>query len=174
MIREWLPMTKRNRVALGFAFAALVIFVVWNLMPFYSYGESTPSGVAATEMWPLVFSTSVFTTVIKSPDIDDFLEIAAILALIQSGLVVLMILPFWKMFHASAVIRIPLAVVNLAGGAVLSQSILTDVLKVNRIDQVYGMITIALIALSMYCLGAAMLIFKNELALRHEREVGKL
>ena len=166
-------MTRRNRLALGFAFAALVIFVVWNLMPFYFYEESTPRGIAATEIWPQVFSPSVFIRVIKSPDIDGFLEIAATLALIQSGLVVLLILPFWKMFHASGSIRVPLAMVNLAGGGVLSWMICSIGLEADRLDQVYGLITVALIALSMYCLGVAMLVFKNELLLRHGREVGE-
>jgi len=36
----WLPLTARNRVALGLAALALVMFVMWNCLPHYDYGAT--------------------------------------------------------------------------------------------------------------------------------------
>ncbi len=173
-MKDWLPITKRNRVALGFAVAALVMFVTWNFLPDYNYGESSPHGIVATELWPNVCSPDTLTNVIKSPDIDGFLELAATLALIQNGLVLLVILPFWKMLHASIYIRLPLVLVNLAGGAVVSWFVFADGVDLDDLHGLYELITLCLIALSMISLGVTMLIFKNELGLRHELEVKKM
>jgi len=75
----------------------------------------------------------------------------------------LALVPFWKFFHSSALIRIPLAVFNFAGG-----------LATYWIVCSYGKgISLILMGLSMFLLSAALFIFKNELALRYEMEVKK-
>lgn len=173
-IKDWLPITVRNRVALGFAFTALVIFVTWNLLPSYSYGESSPHGIMAAEIWPNVCSPDMVINAIKTPDIDGFLELAATLALIQNGLVLLMILPIWKMLHASMYIRLPLALVNLVGGSVVSWFVFDYGGNMDDLQDLYGAIALCLIALSMISLSVAMLIFKNELGLRQELEVKRM
>jgi hypothetical protein len=173
-MKDWLPITKRNQVALGFAVAALVMFMVWNFLPYYSYGDPSPHGIMATELWPNVCTPDMVTDVIKSPDIDGFRDLAATLALIQNGLVLLMILPFWKMLHASLFIRLPLVLVNLAGGAVVTWFVFDYGVDMDDLSGLYESIALSLIALSMFCLGVAMLIFKNELGLRHDLEVKKM
>jgi hypothetical protein len=173
-LKNWLPITVRNRVALGFAGLALVLFVTWNFLPNYSYGNSSPDGIVATELWADVCSLHLVTDVIKSPDVDGFLVLAATLALIQNGLVLLMIFPFWKMLHASLFIRLPLALVNLAGGAVVSWFVFDFGLDIDDLSEFIKSTARCLIALSMLSLGVAMLIFKSELGLRHELEVKKM
>jgi hypothetical protein len=172
-LKDWLPITKRNRVALGVAVLALVMFVSWNFTPTYSYGESTPDGIVAMDLWPAVCSLDIITDVIKSPDIDGFLELAATLALFQNGLVLLIILPFWKMLHASVYIRLPLVLINLAGGAAVFWFVFDNGLELDDLQELFELIALCLIAMSMISLGISMMIFKNELELRHELEVKK-
>jgi ABC-type glycerol-3-phosphate transport system permease component len=167
----WLPITVRNRVALGFAGVSLVMFLIWNFLPNYEYGETVPDGIMAMVVWPQMFDPDNYIRVIKSPDVDGYLNVAACLALIQSGLVILAILPLWKILHTSLYVRLPLALVNLVGGLVVSWF----VLKYGIDDKdLFEAAAVGLIALSMLTVSAAMFIFKNELGLRNEREVKDL
>jgi hypothetical protein len=165
--REWLPVTERNRVALLLAFAAFLVFVTWNCLPYYEYGESEPNGIVAMTIWHEgVLDPDHYMMVLKDPDVEGFLGIAANMALIQCGLVSLAVVPFWKHLHGSAYIRLPLAVVNLLGGGV----VLWFLAQAGSDDDMRGILaTLSLIALNMFALSAAMLVFKNELALREER-----
>ncbi|MFM2197249.1 MAG: hypothetical protein RLZZ505_681 [Verrucomicrobiota bacterium] len=164
--KEWLPITGRNRVALGFAALSLVMFVVWNCLPHYEYGETEPDGIVASFTWLEILWPDHYIRVFKSPDIDGFLDIAASMALIQCGLVTFVALPFWKLLHASAFVRLPLAFVNLAGGAI----VVWFVIQYDPDDAVpYVFAILSLIALNMFALSASLFVFKNELALREER-----
>jgi hypothetical protein len=166
-LKEWLPVTMRNRVALLIAFAALVIFITWNCLPYYEYGETEPDGIVAMKIWHEgVLDPDPYIMVLKSPDVDGFLSIAASMALIQCGLVSLAVVPFWKHLHGSAYIRLPLAAVNLLGGGV----VLWHLSEAGSDYATCGVIaTLTLIALNMFALSAALFIFRNELALLEER-----
>ncbi len=165
-LKEWLPITTRNRVALGLAALSLVMFVVWNFLPNYEYGATEPEGIFASHIWLFVFSPDHYIRVFKSPDIDGFLVIAANMALIQCGLVTFAVLPLWKLLHASAFVRLPLAFVNLIGGAI----VVWFVIQYDPDDAVpYVFAILSLITLNMFALSAALFVFKNELALREER-----
>lgn len=170
MIREWLPITRRNRIALGFAFAALVMFLVWNCTPFYPYGRNEPDGLAATKLWPQVLNVRIYIRVMRSPDIMGFVGVAAMMAMILNALVVLAVVPFWKIFHASAYLTAPIAVVNFLGGFVFCWAI--SEIGFNDAPA-FAIFILGMMTCSMFALAAAMCIFKNELQLRHEREVGE-
>lgn len=165
-IKDWLPIRIQNRVALLLAFAGLVMFVVWNCLPVYHFHDEPPVGMAATVAWKEVFSPDSYLPTLKSPDIEGFLEIAAYLALMQSGFVTLAIVPLWKLLHASPFVRLPLAVVNLFGGAVVLWLLYDYAME----DQPpYSFALLLLIALSMLAISGALFTFRNELALREER-----
>ncbi len=166
-IRDWLPITKRNRVALGFAVAALVIFVTWNFLPDPHRSED----IVATEIWPELFSPDKYMNVFESPDIDGFRFVASAISVILNGLLILAIVPFWGILHASNYIRIPLAVLNLVGGLMLLWYVGESVIKS---DDPYEMLVLLLISLSMLALSVALFIFKNELGLRDDLEVKKM
>ena len=165
--REWLPITARNRVALGLAFAGLLIFVIWNCLPYYEYGETEPNGIVAMTIWHEgVLNPNHYMMVLRSPDMEGFLSLAANMALVQCGLVSLALAPFWKHLHGSAYIRLPLAIVNLVGAGV----VLWHLKELGSDDDIRGAVaTLSLIALNMFALSAALFTFKNELALREER-----
>jgi hypothetical protein len=166
--REWLPITTRNRVALLLTFAALVMFVAWNFLPVYHDHNGPSMGIAATIAWPQVFSPDSYLPTLRSPDIEGFVEITANLALIVSGIVTLAAVPFWKLLHASPYIRLPLAGLNVLGGAVV-----LSFLYKNGLDDPprHFVALMLLISMSMFALSAALFTFRNELGLRSEKEV---
>jgi hypothetical protein len=165
-IKNWLPITKRNRVALGFAFVALVIFVTWNFLPNVNSSE----GIVAIELWSEVFSIYRYTDVFRNPNIEDFRIIAAFISIIFNGLVIVAIVPFWRIFHASNYIKLPIAILNLSGGLIMLSFVIEEI---SDRGNLYETCIFALIALSMLALSAALFIFKNELGIRHELEVKK-
>lgn len=164
--KEWLPITARNRVALGLAALALVMFVVWNCLPYYE-SEGEPSvGVAATVAWPEFFSPDNYMDVIRSPDIEGILSAAACMGVILGGLVVLLIVPLWQILHAALYVRLPLALMNLLGGATVSWHLFENAYHSST---PYWFVTLLLMSLSLFFISAAFFTFKNELVLREAR-----
>lgn len=180
-MKDWLPITVRNCLALGFAMLALVMFVTWNFLPFYqedfSTGLSAPKptyqGLVLMQVWPEMVDPDNYILVFKSPDVDGFLSVAASVALIMNGLIVLTLVPLWKILHASIYLRLPIALVNLLGGAVVLKYSIESLIKEHN-DAPFQNLTLFLIALTMLTVFLSMLIFKNELELRHELEVKKI
>lgn len=166
-LKDWLPITRRNRVALLFAFAALVMLVVWNCLPCYTYPDDTePDGIMASFIWLRVLSADSYIRAFKSPHIEEFLGIAAQMALIQSAVVTFAVVPLWKLLHASAFVRLPLAFVNMIGGAIM----VWFIIRYGSYDEIpYRFAFRSLVSLNMFTLSAALFIFRNELALRSER-----
>ncbi len=170
-MKDWLPITVRNRVALGFASAALVMFVTWNLFPYYEFGAKSFDQRIVTIIWPEMVDPDSYLNVIRSPDIDGFLSVAASMATLMNGLLVLTIVPFWKMIHASKFLTLPLAVANFAGGLVVLWILFKENLHSDPVP--YQAATLSMIALTMLVLSAALFIFKNELGLRNDLKVKK-
>lgn len=170
----WLPITTRNRVALGLAALALVMFVVWNCLPRYpSTAYTEPDGIVAMFIWPdLLLSADPYINLFKNPDSGEFMFIAACFALIQNALVTLAVLPLWKYLHVSPYIRLPLAIANLTGGGLviwLYYVMLAFLRYGNDVPPPYWEAVSFLMASSMFALSAALFTFKNEMALREER-----
>jgi len=163
----WLPITARNRVALCLAVLALVMFVVWNCLPNYEYGDTEPDGILAKSRWlEAILLPDIYLMVFKNPDIEGFLAIAAFMALILNALVTLVAVPFWKLLHASPYIRLPLTLGNLLGGYVIIWHLFD-----NGMDdpKPYWVAALLLMSAGMFTLSAALFVFKNELALREEK-----
>jgi hypothetical protein len=176
-IKDWLPITKRNRVALGFAGFALVLFVTWNFMPYYKpYLGSIDmnsayerDGYTFMHIWPQFFDPDKYIKMIKSPDLYDFMGLAVKMCVLTNSLLILMIIPFWKVIHVSKFLRIPLALLNSAGGCFFY--IAYTEIQNNR---PYMAMAILLISISLFSLSVSLFIFKNELELRHELEVKRM
>jgi hypothetical protein len=166
---NWLPITKRNRVALCLAGLSLVMFVAWNCLPYYEMNDEPSVGIVATVAWPEFFSPDNYIDVFRSPDIEGLLASTASFGIILGGLVVLLAVPLWQILHASSYIRLPLAVMNLLAGAVITWHLFDSIMD----DPApYWIITIVLMALSLFSISAAFFLFKNELALREAKSHG--
>ena len=114
-LREWLPKTDRNRVALAFALFSLVIFAIWNGIPVKDYRSGSIRGFGMV-FWPEVLSYEIYVVIFKTREVANFMALAAIIASFISSMMTLLTIPFWKFFHASRILRIPIATASLIGG----------------------------------------------------------
>jgi hypothetical protein len=163
---HWLPITKRNRVALCLAALSLVMFAVWNCLPWYEGEEGDPTGTMASVFWAFVFSPDIYLRAIRPREIWDFLAIAACLASLSGGVVILLTIPFWEMLHASSYLKLPIAWLNLAGGVAWCWYAIALVFI--DTDPYFG-VTAFLMSLSLFSISAAFFLFQNELMLRKAR-----
>lgn len=164
--REWLPVTGRNRVALGLAALSLVMFATWNLLPDFAGKEGGSTGTTASIFWSLVFSPDMYLSAIRSPGIGEFMAIAANLATLLGGLVILLTVPFWEILHASSYLKFPIAWVNLAGGISWAWY---AIILVSVDPTPHSGATAFLMSLSLFSISASFFLFQNELALRKAR-----
>ena len=169
-IKDWLPITVRNRMALVFAVLALVLFVVWNLLPisidgpFYRPFE----GNGASFIWRVVFDPEVYVYVFKARELDGFVMIYVFIALILHSLLTLMIVPLWRVLSAVTYLRVSFAIMTLVTGFVTF--FMTDAMIFRILpSSVYAVF--ALIVLSMFILSAALFIFTNERILLEEMKL---
>lgn len=163
--KEWLPITPRNRVALVFAVFSLVVFVIWNFIPVTDSWGYFGERMFGKGFWPVVFSFKTYLDVIKSTELEDFLEFTAIFSSVSSSLVTLLIIPFWRVFHAAPFLKAPLAILTLMGSLLLLFSVL---LTGARFSDSFATALI-LMAVNMMLTSAALFIFENELAWKSRR-----
>jgi hypothetical protein len=162
--REWLPITGRNRVALCLAGLSLVMFLGWNFWQVSFDGE--PSGNGASNTWPEVISYRTYMYLRVGLDFEWLTIRCIFISLPLNAMVSVLLIPLWKVLHASPMIRVPLAMLCLAGGiATVCYLFLPPGFPAGSgWDWI-----LSFMALSLLLNSAALLTFKNELALRDER-----
>lgn len=166
--REWLPITRRNRVALAFAFLGLLCAIGWNFLPWYYWSYSyrgvewVTDGNANSAIWPLVFSMNSYQQMdFSNVKLYAILKPLGCMSLLLNALTVLAAFFLWEMMHQTRHLRIWLAVANAVGGVAVF---------LLRFGEPLGHSTQSLvavvIALGMFSTAAALLVFRNELPLR--------
>lgn len=164
ILREWLPITRRNRVALCLAALSLVMFLGWNFWPVSYDGE--PSGNGASNTWPEVVSYRTYVYRRVGVDLEWFTVRCIFISLPLNALVSVLLIPLWKVLHASPMIRVPLAMLSLAGGIAAACYLFR--LPGVPADSGWDWI-LSFMASSLLLNAAALLTFRNELAIRDER-----
>jgi hypothetical protein len=161
-LREWLPDTPRNRVALLLALASLVMFCIWNFMPHYNMRGHPQDGIVAMHLWPEVLSPDSYINAMRSKDPEDILGVIASLTVILTALICVLTIPLWRVIHASAFLRLPPAIMTLIGGLVIGW-FLIDALMVDA-NSTHEMMYIALllISLNMLATSAALFLMRHE------------
>lgn len=165
-------------MALGLAMLALVVFVCWNFLPFYQFAYSPHSfrlnwqrdGTFATSIWPGIFSVDPYLNLMRDMTPESIGAVFGCISTFFGGLVVVFTVPFWVVFHSSAYLRIPIAIVNFLGGVVICISLLIVTADFGPT----GFIGYLLLAASMVLNSASLFTFKNEFALRRARSEGRL
>jgi hypothetical protein len=161
--RDWLPITGRNRVALCLAGLSLVMFVGWNLWP-VTY-EGIPLGNGATIIWGNVFSYGNYKYYRIGVNMKWLAFGCIFISIPLNALVSVLLIPFWKVLHASVLIRVPLAMVFLAGG--IATAFLLSQPGFAEVPCIFWILSF--MALNLLLNSAALLTFRNELAMRDER-----
>jgi hypothetical protein len=158
--QEWLPTTKGNRVALSLALLSLVIFVVWNLLPYYMMGDSAREGIMASQVWSQVFSHSYYTYAMSTKDPDAVLGVIANLTVTLTGLMSILTIPLWRFLQASPFLRLPPAMITLAGGAVIVWFITQATDKRDVHPTV--LLALCLIGYNMFAVSASLFVMRRE------------
>ena len=157
--RQWLPQTRRNRLALGFAVLALVLFVSWNLQPFRAYKNHPAEGNVAQNLWPEILDPSFYYDALRNPDLDNALGIAASLAVILSALLSLTLIPLWRFFQTSRLLNLPPAFLCLIGSGCVAWFLgkLSP-----ETDSRESFLCLALMALNLFCISLSLFALKPE------------
>jgi hypothetical protein len=169
-LKEWLPITKRNRVALVLAAFSLIVFVTWNCIPVPDYIDGPVDRIFAVEFWPGILSFYFYVYLFKSPDPWNLMAVAARFAIYITTVMSLLTVPFWRLFHASPVLRMLIAIACLLGGLVVIFGMLSGKFGYGSLSK---NVALALISVNMFSVSAALFTFKNELALRSERAISR-
>lgn len=109
---SWMPKTTRNRWAWFLAWGNVALLLLWNFLPFYEYTHVTKEGqgiwvaehLVMIEVWPSVFE-GLYMSLSRSPEFEDFLSMIASMALILMVIMQFLLVPLWRMFSASRLLR---------------------------------------------------------------------
>lgn len=151
--QKWLPKNERNRFAFVLANISLILLIAWNLLP----ASEDTDGIFAIVFWPMITDPNNYIYIIKTKDLHGMMWIAAIFAIVLSSIMSLLLVPFWRIFHATPYLRIPIAAISIIGALTISSLLFADVS-----DEL--IVSFALMALQMFTLSLALLTFDNELA----------
>jgi hypothetical protein len=170
--REWLPITKRNRVALAFAFLGLLCAVGWNFLPWYMWSYSSaglewipddrPAGAV---IWPDVISPNTYRIArFRELGLLGFLFPLASVSIALHALSALLAVFLWEMIHQAGHLKTWLGIANAVGGAAILML---------RFSGVFGHVShtlvIAVIALGMFSTAIALFTYDHEMIMRRQR-----
>lgn len=167
----WLPITTRNRVALGFAFLGLLCAVTWNFLPWYIWSYSSaglewiPNGRAGAMVWPYVFSPDTYRLSGSTGfNLNASLAVVASVSLVMHTMSALLACFLWEVIHQTGPLKGWLGIANGVGGSALI---------LFRFNGFFGhtshTLTMVVITLGMFSTAAAFFIFENEMIMRRQR-----
>jgi hypothetical protein len=157
--REWLPQTRRNRLALGFAALALILFVSWNLHPYRSYSGAPIEGTVAQNLWPEILDPSSYYYALRNPNLEDAMGCVASLAIILSALLSLSLIPLWRFFHSSRLLNLPPAILCLIGSGSLTWFLAR--FSHQTVPREW-FVSVSLMALNLFCISLSLFAMKPE------------
>ncbi len=162
--RPWIPVTTRNRWAWGFAWASLLLLLVWHLMPQLSYDSITETwikeGWVITDIWPSIFR-DLYQSVQSTPDVEDALSIVASLALIFLVAIQFLLAPLWQVVSMSRLLRFIPAGLCALGLIVVLYFIIDDFIPLQE-NEIYQAVLLSLIALNFLLTLLALLLYHPE------------
>ena len=172
--RSFIPVTKRNRWAWGFAWASLAVFLIWNLLPDYRYGyapgaepeELARKSLVMIDVWPNVFSTLYYSWSF-TPDFESMLGMISSLALVFSGILQFFLVPLWRVISSSRLLRFIPAGICLLGALVMISYIARRIGSFH-ISEFFHLLILSLIALNLLLSSIALLLYHPEHTEVHE------
>jgi hypothetical protein len=166
--KSWIPRTKRNRWAWGFAWVSLALFLTWNFVPNYEleYEEKSDQGTWVKDglifmrIWPSVID-GLSSSWQSAADFDEAVSIMASLALIFMGLAQFLLAPLWSVISASRLLRWIPASLCLLGFLAIAYFITDGLLPLSQEDQ-FGLLMLSLIAFNFLITTIALVLYHNE------------
>ncbi len=163
------PGTRRNRCGWGFAWGSLLLFLLWNALPYYSleYDPTTEqekwirSGWILTEIWPDIVR-DVYHNLQTTPNFEDCLSAMATLALFFLAAIQFLLAPLWRTISSSRLLRfIPMGLCIL-GFLVVVYFVIDDFkVRVSARDY-FQLFILGLIGLNFLLSASALLFYHPE------------
>ena len=152
-----IPRTTRNRIAMFIGLLSLGLFITWNLLPIT---EETSQGAEvrtmATMFWPSIYD-SLLQIDASNLDIEEILSAMATILVTLLAVISLSIVPAWKLWQASALLRIIPSILMLLGFGI----VLYFTFKETVVDDSDRLILFTISA-NFLTTAIALLLFKNE------------
>lgn len=104
---SFFPRSTRNRVALGLGLFSLIIFFAWNLMPHYEWVsdiEYKRAGFVFQSFWPEIINDLVQGFQISRMSERSDIALFCLLSIFQV-VVMLSIIPAWKLWQSRLILR---------------------------------------------------------------------
>lgn len=172
---SWFPRKTRNRWAWGFAWGNLAVLLLWNLLPYYEYQNFTKnesSGVwvaehlVMMEIWPSVFE-GLYLLVGRSMDFEDYLNIIASMALIFMVAVQFLLVPMWRAFSSSRLLRFIPAGICAMGFLAVSYWLFDTTTLADESER-FSLFLLLLIALNFFLSVVVLVLYHPESFFEHE------
>lgn len=153
------PRSTRNRIALMLGLLSLFLFFVWNLMPSYEWVSDTEykrAGSVFQSFWPEIindlFQGFEASRMSERSDISLF----CLLSIFQV-VVMLSIIPAWKLWQSRLILRFIPAFMIIICGLILSYYLLKNIER-----PVPNVITFIIMDANIFSTALSLLLFKNE------------
>ena len=155
---SFFPRSTRNRIALMLGLLSLILFFTWNLMPNYEICMDVyeREGFVFQSLWPQVFTDLVEG--FQSPTMNEESVVSLLcLLLILQVIVMLSILPGWKFWQSTLILRIIPAFMIIVCGLILTYFLLKNIER--PLPQV---ITLTIMDVNIFATALSLFFFKNE------------
>lgn len=153
----WFPRSTRNRVAMLIGLLSLGLFITWNLMPITeetSYG--TEVGTMARMFWPSIYESLLHIDA-ANLDADEIMSAMATILVTLLAVISFSVVPAWKLWQASALLRIIPAILMLLGFGIVLYFTFKE-----TIDDASDRLILLTISANFFTTAIALLLFKNE------------
>jgi hypothetical protein len=161
---SFIPQTTRNRWAWGFAWASLLLMLVWNFMPYYEYEYPSngwkQDGIVITQIWPSI-AQSLYQSLTHPLDADEVLSIIASMAVILMAMIQFLLAPLWRVFSASRLLRLIPAGMCVLGMLAIVYFIFHDLMPVQENND-RDAVMLSLISLNLLMTAVALILYGPE------------
>jgi hypothetical protein len=152
---SFIPRSTRNRIAMLMGFISLGLFITWNCLPIdILYG--TKRQTMAAVFWPNIYKNLISIGTLHL-GFHEILVAMAYVLLILLALISFSLLPAWKLWQASALLRLIPASMMLIGFGVFIYFVTTGVEMTRSVMAIH-----LCISLNFFTAALALLLFQNE------------
>lgn len=156
---SFFPRSKRNRIALWLALLSLVLFVAWNLMPNYQYNYEYDilerKGYTFQKIWPDIIRIIMRLNNYSITSQQALLSLMCGLVIFHA-IVMISLIPAWKFWQSSSIVRIiPSVLISFCGGILI-------IFLMKIPGSIHEIIPISFMTASIFTTALSLLCFKNE------------
>jgi peptidoglycan/LPS O-acetylase OafA/YrhL len=157
--QSFCPRSTRNRIALMLGLFSLILFFAWNLMPHYEWVSDTEfkrAGFVFQSFWPEIINDLVQGFQISRMSERSDIALFCLLSIFQV-VVMLSIIPAWKLWQSRLILRFIPAFMIIICGLILSYYLLKNIER-----PVPHVITFIIMDANIFSTALSLLLFKNE------------